>query len=261
MEQTINIPQSDSESGGRAFALIKAAMSLPGARVDRESFLREQLRAHCSERQVEIAIEFNPAHARIPITTLDKIAESVIRSQNFKAAATSFFAGIPGGIFVGVTIPLDLAQNVRHAVVLAQKLAYLYGWPDLFQDGALDEETQARMALLLGSMLGLRKANILLSEVSSRFAGEVATRLPRYALTKTSYYPVIKQICKWLGIKLTKTTFAQGVAKAIPVVSGGISGTVTGVVQRRMAHRLKNHLRELEFAKPSEDKPTTIVIE
>ncbi len=260
MEQTKHKPQSEDE-GGRALAIIRAALALPGTKVDRAVFLRDQLRVHCSERQVDSAIEFNPAHAGIPIATIDKIADSVIRSQNLKAAAGSFVAGMPGGIAMAVTVPLDLAQNTGHAIVLAQKLAYLYGWPDLFQEGAPDEETQSRMAMLLGSMLGLQKANILLSQVSSRFASQVATRLPRYALTKTAYYPVIKEICKWLGIKLTKTTFAQGVAKLIPVVSGGISGTMTGVVQRKMARRLKNHLRELEFAKSSRDKPTTIIIE
>ena len=260
MEQTN--PQSHiGNEGGRALAIIKAALALPGTKVDRSAFLRDQLRAHCSERQVGLAIDFNPAHAKIPIVTIDKIADSVIRSQNLKAAAGSFVAGIPGGIAMTVTIPLDLAQNTGHAIVLAQKLAYLYGWPDLFLEDAPDEETQLRMALLLGSMLGLRKANILLRELSSRFASQVATRLPKYALTKTVYYPVIKQICKWLGIKLTKATFAQGVAKIIPLVGGGISGTATGLVQRNMARRLKNHLRELEFAKPSQDKPTTIVID
>ncbi len=260
MEQTKDKFQTDDE-GGRARAIIRVALALPGTKVDRAAFLRDQLRAHCSERQVDSAIKYNPAHAGIPITTIDKIADSVIRSQYLKAALGSFAAGMPGGIAMAVTVPLDLAQNTGHAIVLAQKLAYLYGWPDLFQEGAPDEETQSRMAMLLGSMLGLQKANILLSEVSSRFANEVATRLPRYALTKTAYYPVIKEICKWLGIKLTKTIFAQGVAKLIPVVSGCISGTVTGGVQRKMAHRLKNHLRELEFAKPSRDKPTTIIIE
>ncbi len=260
MEQTKDKPQS-SDDGGRTLAIIEAALAMPRTKVDRSAFLHDQLRSHCSERQVELAIEFNPAFARIPVTTIDRIADSVIRSQNFKAAAGSFVTGMPGGIAMAVTVPLDLAQNTGHALVLAQKLAYLYGWPELFQEGAPDEETQSRMAMLLGSMLGLRQANILLSEISSRFASQVASRLPRYALTKTAYYPVIKEICKWLGIKLTKTTFAQGVAKLIPVVSGGISGALTGVVQRKMAHRLKNHLRELEFAKPSQEKPTTIIID
>ena len=68
--------------------------------------------------------------------------------------------------------------------VLAQKLAYLYGWPDLFDPEVdLDEETELRIVLLIGAMLGAANANRLLAEMSSRFAGETAVfqgmRLPR----------------------------------------------------------------------------------
>ena len=120
MEQANDRPQSDDE-GGRALAIIKAALALPGTRVDRAAFLRNQLRSHCSQRQVDVAIKFNPAHARISTATIDKIADSVIKSQNFKAAAGSFVAGMPGGLAMAVTVPLDLAQNTGHAIVLAQK--------------------------------------------------------------------------------------------------------------------------------------------
>ena len=39
---------------------------------------------------------------------------------------------------MAATIPADLAQDFWHAIVLSQKLAYLYGWPDLLEDGELD---------------------------------------------------------------------------------------------------------------------------
>ena len=37
------------------------------------------------------------------------------------------------------TVPADLAQFYWHTLVLAQKLAYLYGWPDLSDKGEVDE--------------------------------------------------------------------------------------------------------------------------
>ena len=243
----------DDKASQFAFSVIKAAMALPGAKVDRASFLREQLRVHCKDQQVRNAIEFYPAHAYVPGDLIDKIAESVVKSHVMKAAAVSFGAGIPGGLAMAITIPADTIQFFGHAIVLAQKLAYLYGWPDLLADGDPDEETQYRMVLLMGSMLGIGEANRVLTEIAKRFAQEVGHRLPQYALTKTVYYPIIKRILKWVGIKLTKKSFAGGIAKVIPLVSGGISAAVTSWALRRMARKLKNHLRKLEFAQPPRD--------
>ena len=148
-----------------------------------------------------------------------------------------------------VTIPTDTLQFIWHAIVLAQKLAYLYGWPELMQKGDPDEETEYRMLLLMGSMAGIGESNRVLSEIAKQFAHEVGRRLPRQALTKTVYYPIIKEILKWFGIRLTKKSFADGVVKVIPLVSGTIGATMTRFALRRMARNLKNHLRELEYAK------------
>lgn len=79
---------------------------------------------------------------------------------------------------MAATIPADVAQFFWHATVLAQKLAYLYGWPDLFDPEVdLDEETELRIVLLIGAMLGAANANRLLAEMSSRFAGETVRRI------------------------------------------------------------------------------------
>jgi uncharacterized membrane protein len=68
-------------------------------------------------------------------------------------------------------------------------------------------------------------------------------------LTKTAIYPLIKQIAKWLGISLTKETFAQGIAKIIPIIGGVASGAVTIAMFLPMANKLKNQLRDTELAK------------
>lgn len=148
--------------------------------------------------------------------------------------------------------PIDVAQFFWHVTVIAQKLANLYGWPDLIDPEVdLDEETELRIVLLIGAMLGAAKANRLLVEISGRFAGETARRLPRYALTKTAYYPLIKMVLKWVGIKVTKQSFARVLAGAIPVVGGVLSAGATVLVLRPMAARLKDRLRELSYARPT----------
>lgn len=249
-EIALDTPENDDDGRYRyVISIIRAAMALPGAKVDRNSFLRDQLRPHCGDQQAEDATNSNPADAGLPRELMDKIADSVIKSHVVRAAAGSFVAGIPGGLTMALTIPADALQYVWHAIVLAQKLAYLYGWPDLMKKGEPDVETEHRILLLIGSMMGIGEANRVLDVIAKEFAREVGRRLPREALTKTFYYPIVKEICKWLGVRLTKKTFAEGVARIIPIVSGGIGAAVTAITLRPMARKLKDHLKELRYAK------------
>ena len=70
-------------------------------------------------------------------------------------------------------------------------------------------------------------------------------QVTKHALTKTSWYPVMKHCLRYIGINLTKKGFAQGVSKAIPLIGGAVSGGMTFVSLQSQSHRLKNHLREL----------------
>ena len=134
------------------------------------------------------------------------------------ASGTSFAAGLPGGLAMAGTIPADMAQFYWHALVMAQKLAYLYGWPDLLENGEVDEQTELYLTLLVGTMLGAVVANEALAELARRFAVQTVRRLPRQALTKTWYYPIVKQVGKWIGISVTNRGFAGGVSKVVPVI-------------------------------------------
>ena len=109
------------------------------------------------------------------------------------------------------------------------------------------------LTLLIGAMMGAAAANRGLSEVAKRVAGQAARRIPRMTLTKTAYYPIVKQVGKWIGIAVTKQTFAKGAAKVVPVIGGVISAGVTAATMRPMAKRLKNHLNTLRHARPDDD--------
>ena len=185
--------------------------------------------------QTKEAIEDRPANAGIPSKLIDRLADACIKSHVRKAAAISFGTVLPGGWAMAVTIPADLVQFYWHAIVLSQKLAYLYGWPDLLKEDEADEETKAKITLLIGVMMGAQVANKVISEVAERFASEIARRLPRQALTRTAYYPLIKQISKWIGINVTKNTFARSVSKFVPIVGGLVSAGVTAAMMKPMA--------------------------
>ena len=234
--------------------VLRAAMALPGAKVDRSSFLASQIRNYCDERQVSKAIQGRPATAGIPYDLIDRLADSCIKSHVLKTSAISFAAGLPGGLAMAGSIPADLAQFYWHAIVLAQKLAYLYGWPDLLEGGEVDDQTELQLTLLVGTMMGAHAANRALTEIAKRFADQVTRRLPRQALTKYAIYNVTKQVGKWIGIQVTKGTFARGISKVIPVIGGAMSAGVTAAIMLPMAKRLKNHLRELRYALPDQTK-------
>ena len=72
----------------------------------------------------------------------------------------------------------------------------------------------------------------------------MAIRLPRQTLTKYAIYNISKQVAKWIGIKLTKDTFARGVSKVIPLIGAPISAGLTYWTFKPMANRLKKSLDE-----------------
>lgn len=81
------------------------------------------------------------------------------------------------------TIPADMAQFYAHVVMLVQKLAYLYGWPELSEENG-SEVLKDMLMLFLGVMMGVVQANKALFKVLRRLAVEVAKRVPQIALTK-----------------------------------------------------------------------------
>lgn len=223
--------------------VMSSALAIPGVKVDRESFLMSELRQYCSKDELEKAMK-NPVDV-LPENRIDSLANACINNHLVKVTSLSVVSGIPGGLAMAATIPADMAQYYWHTFVLAQKLAYLYGIPDLRdENGNLTETSQDMLTLFVGVMLGAAAANNAIKNISKAFAMQVVKRLPQKALTKTIYYPIIKQVAKWIGIKLTKDTFAKGLGKTIPILGGVISGGLTAATFRPSAKRLQKKLKE-----------------
>jgi hypothetical protein len=139
-----------------------------------------------------------------------------------------------------------------HILRISQKLAYIYSWPDLFdEDGdEIDEATQSMLILFVGVMFGVQVAQSGVAKVAGLVAANVATRLPQQALTKGVLYPIVKQVAKHLGVTMSKSLFASSIAKAIPVVGAVVSGGLTLGTFLPMSKRLQKHLASLELTKP-----------
>lgn len=242
------LAQQDSEAEKYAIEFLKKVVRIRGVRIARDEFLRQELRKlHMSDDAIASAVDSNPVLAGVSLTDLDKLADGVISFETNKSAAMSFAAGLPGGFLMAGAIPADLMQYYVHALRIMQKLAYLYGWHDLLNDmDEVDDETIGLLALFFGVMLGVGGA----AQSLTTFARSVAMpafqkQLAKQALTKTTWYPVMKQTLKYIGIKVTKDGLASGASKVIPLVGGFLSGGMTFVSLQSQSHRLKNHLREL----------------
>ncbi|WP_406859275.1 hypothetical protein ABZO31_02860 [Streptomyces sp. HUAS MG47] len=237
----------------RFSALLVRAASLPGVRIDREAYLRQALARFCSEDEIRRAIDETPAAAGIPLEVLDRAADDSIRYETAKASALSAAAGIPGLLFLPATVPADVAQYFGHMLRIAQKLAYLYSWPDLFSGDSddLDDATKGVLTLFIGVMFGTQSANAAVGKVAGMMSKQVAKKLPQKALTQGVIYPIVKKVAGYLGAQMTKQTFAKSVSKAIPVVGAVVSGGLTLATYLPMAKRLKKHLSSLELTKPT----------
>lgn len=258
---------NEIENVGSTFAqVLEAAAKLPGVRINRASYLRTALRRHCTEEQIEKAVLTSPAAAGILSKVIAEAAKASIAYETSKVTGISTLAGIPGGLAMVGTVPVDVAQYMGHMLRVVQKLAYIYSWPDLFSDDSeeIDEATESMLILFVGVMFGVQIAQGGVAKVANMIAANVAKKLPQKALTQGLIYPIVKKVAGHLGVTMTKRIFANGIAKAIPIVGAVFSGGLTLGTFLPMCKRLQKHLASLELTKPGqrreEDAGVDVVI-
>lgn len=157
----------------------------------------------------------------------------------------SFATGLPGGLAMAATIPADVAQFYGYSLKLAQEISYIYGYDNFWtEQGELNDDAKNTLILFLGVMLGVTSTGAVVRVLSSKLSTQALKKIPQKALTKTFYYPVIKKVLAVFGTKLTKSTFAKGVSKTIPIIGGVISGGINYASMKPMAKRLKNELSQ-----------------
>lgn len=227
------------------YKILNKSLNIPGARVNRAAFLEKNLQKYCTVEQIEKAKETSIIIAGIPEVVLEKAVRSVVKEHTLKVTGISTLTGMPGGLAMVATIPADLAQYYYHVIVLAQKLAFLYGYPQFKNDGSddLDDELVHHLTLFIGVMYDVEGAEEAVLEVSKNLNSETISKVPGKALTETAYYILRKNIARFAGIKLTEKTINQGITKAIPIVSGLISGGVSYFSFTPMAEKLRVTLK------------------
>lgn len=233
--------------------VISTAIQVPGVKVSREGFLRQQFQNKSPEKIDEI-IALGPVDAGLSKEQLQKMATRIINEKTLYSTGASFLTGLPGGLAMAASIPADMLQFYGIALRMAQELAYLYGEADLWDGEFLDDDKVTNQLILYcGVMLGASGASQAVRIMSSALSKQLAKKLPQKALTKTLYYPVIKGISKFFGVSMTKGLFAKGVSKAVPILGGVVSGGITFATLRPMGQRLAQTLDNAHFSYTEQD--------
>lgn len=233
--------------------IIIMGLKVPGVCIKREQFLRKELQSKCDPETIEKAISTNPLHAGISQDIIDFVADEVIKYERVCVSGISAALSMPGGAVMAATIPTDIAQYYGYMLRAAQKLMYLYGFPqiDIEEDGPVfDSETMSLMIICLGVMYGVAGASNALKAIAKALGSGVEKQLLRRALTKGTIYPIVKSVSKWFGMKMTKEVFAGFFKKAIPVIGGVLGGGITFLSFGPCCDKLKSSLKNTILSNP-----------
>lgn len=227
--------------------IVTTALQIPGIKVNRNQLLADYFKNQ-NDVSVEEVLAKGPIEAGCSRETLAKIADRIILDRTAMSSVASFVTGIPGGLAMAATIPADMLQFFGMTIRLAQELAYIYGAPDLWIDGSLDDErVKGQLILYCGVMFGVSSAVAGVRFISSQMAKQILRKLPQKALTKTIWYPIVKKIGTAIGLKVTKNTVAKGLSKVVPFIGGVISGGLNFATMMPMGKRLAETLDEANF--------------
>ena len=220
--------------------VLQTSLRLPFVKVDRQEFLTKELTNFCTPMEVMTALQDTPLKV-LSKKEIDRLANQCISYHLTMVCGTSALMGLPGGWWMAGTIPTDLTQFYGHILSLMQKLIYLYGWPALTDvNNQLDDESLNIMTLFVGAMMGNKFAIEALTKVVGQMSKTASLKISETVLAQ---YTI--KIAQWIGLNMTKESFAKGVGKVLPLVGAPVSATITYYTFRPMARRLKKHLDEL----------------
>lgn len=221
----------------KTLQMIGAVSKLPIIKVDREEFLQKEFE---NSPYLDQILEKGPQHV-YTLDTLKKKAEVVVKNSTNRTAVLSFTSGLPANPALMVAIGgVDVVQYFGFAINMAQKIAYLFGEDELFDDSTtqISDAAKTRIIAYLGVMFGAAGATSLIAKTSIKAGENIGKKVAAMALTKTAWYPMLKKVGAIIGQKITKQTVQKVVTKAVPVVGGVISGGITYITFKPMGTRL-----------------------
>ncbi len=185
---------ADSKQLTKEFSMekvISSAVQLPGVKVDRDEFLKEQFAG--SNVNIQDVITLGPVEAGISREDISGMVNKLIIKRTSQSSIASFAAGIPGGLAMAATIPLDVMQFFGMALKLAQEISYMYGAHDLWVDGKIDDErVRSQLIMYCGVMFGVSGAVSGVRVLSTQIAKTTLKKIT----SKSTYKNILVSDCK-----------------------------------------------------------------
>ena len=221
--------------------VLAVAVKAPMVKIDRAEFLKKNFSREVEPKMVDKIVQTSPIKAGVSEHILKKIARECSKYETYQVSTLSLGTGF-GGVF-GITA--DFAQYLVHVLRISQKLAYIYGYPSIISiDGGMDDATKNIILLFIGMMYGVKRTNEVIAKLSITLAEQIAKNISREALTKTAWYPLLKQCCKQVGIKVTKDALSKIPTKVVPGIGGVVSAGFSYYCFGKGAERLHETLRK-----------------
>jgi len=221
-------------------AILDKAMNLPHVKINRTSFLIEIYHLSGTDADNKNVSEL------VTLEQMDDAAKKYITNNVTQSSMVAFALGLPGGFAMAGTIPADIMQSFAYSLRLAQQLAYIYGFEDLFtKNNEMNDKTRYTLITFLGIMFAATGSGVVLRAIAPNIGKYAAKQALKKPLTKTVWYPMLKKIANIVASKtITKKGVSQFASKAIPVVGGVVSAGINVATMIPMANRLKNELRK-----------------
>ena len=134
----------------------------PEMQVDREKFLRRELKNQQPQAIIEKAIKEDPKKAGVDIKSLNKIANAVIKFEWKNAKGLKCKEDED-------EVSFNIEAQCRALLIVMQKLMYLYGVPQIHFEEGEDVFDSEEYNILIGgmeAMLGVKKIQALLHKVT-----------------------------------------------------------------------------------------------
>ncbi len=233
--------------------IIVKGLKTPGIKINRAEFLRKTLQKRFPQETIELAIAESPMRANVAQTEIDKMANDAINFERVCASGISAALSAPGG-FAGIAaIPVDLTQYYAYLLRMAQKLLYLYGFPqiDTEEKGEkFDDGTMNTLILCFGVMYGVAGANKALLALARGLGNGLSKKFMKAAVTKGTVYPVLKKVAGVFGARLNKQITSKAIQNSVPVAGAVIGGGITFFSFKSCGEKLKKTLRDTYLSNP-----------
>lgn len=238
--------------------VIIKGLKTPGIKINRAEFLAKTLKKRFPQETIDAAIAESPMRANIAQTEIDKMANEAINFERTCVSGISAALSAPGGVAMVATVPADLMQYYAYLLRMAQKLLYLYGFPQIDTEETgekFDDGTMNTLILCFGVMYGVAGANKALLTVARALGAGLSKKFMQTAVTKGTIYPVLRAILKCFNVKLTKQLASKAINHSLPVIGGVIGGGITFFSFKSCGEKLKKTLRDTYLSNPDYQPP------